>query len=278
MSLPEAGEVFAFAVSDGVEVLLRTLAVEAGAACVVMTTWSARGPLRRAKLPARFELQPLNHHGWNRPLVGAWVAQGPPAPVRALGLIAPRPSERRRVLHPKTWLSSPAKTRAMAARVLPVSQWATLLADVRAQWRWEHERERVVAEDARAELARGGALLAAVQQQRSRREALVRTGLRGLKPRRFFAAWRGALPAALITRAEALMQAAIAALEGKTPAQAAKRLSGLVRAFNRLDAAHGHRFGAPDAEDVMEAVGELALACGVTGAVFDAKIDAVREF
>jgi hypothetical protein len=55
-------------------------------------------------------------------------------------------------------------------------------------------------------------------------------------------------------------------------------LSGLVRAFNRLDASSGHRFGSADAEDVMEAVGKLALACGVSDAAFDAKIDAVREF
>ena len=99
-----------------------------------------------------------------------------------------------------------------------------------------------------------------------------------LRRKRFFTAWKGAVPAAMIRDAEASIREAVLSLEGKSPAQAARRLSKLVRTFNALDGHHGRIFDTIDAEDIMDAVGSVAFACGVDVAVFDDVIDAVRDF
>jgi len=278
MTLPRPGALLAFSVTPEVEVLLWTLAVEEGTACVVMTTTSARAPLRRAKLPASLTLQALDHHAWNRPLLGYWVRQSAPKELRPLGIRAPSAAYVSRVLHPKTWLAMPKKNGAVAQKVLSLGQWSLLLRDVRAQWRWDHERDAVLAEDARAESERSHALLAAVAAHRTRQETLVRAGPASLKTRRFFKAWREVHPRALEREAEALVREAVLELQGATVPKATKRLIALVQAFNRLDEAHQHPFDTADAEDIMEAIGELALVCNVSDDLFDAKIDAVREF
>ncbi len=74
------------------------------------------------------------------------------------------------------------------------------------------------------------------------------------------------------------MREAVLSLEGKSPAQATRRLAKLVRTFNALDGHHGRTFDTIDREDIMEAVGTVAFACGVDDAVFDDVIDAARDF
>ena len=67
-------------------------------------------------------------------------------------------------------------------------------------------------------------------------------------------------------------------LEGKSAKQATRRLATLVRAFNKLDGRHGREFDTVDREDIMEAIGTVAFACGVDDDVFEDVIDAERDF
>jgi hypothetical protein len=270
--------VFALEVSKGVEVLLRVVAAQGKTRCVVVTRHSGP-PLERPPVTKEiFEGQPLAHHGWNRPLIGGWVADAPPPELRPLGVLPLRKQESERVLHPETWWRLPKKTAELSHKVLPLCAWGLLVRDARVQWRWEHERADVLAEDAKLERENEAKFEAAVTAQGKRKATLQKKGVASLKKKRFFAAWKGAVPAPLIKEAELAMQEAIASLEGKSPAQAARRLARLVRTFNALDGHHGRSFDTIDAEDIMDAVGTVAFACGVDDEVFDEVIDAARDF
>lgn len=273
--LPQAGEVFAVrvAASNANEVALRVIDVCEGAACVVMTTWSAKGPL-----PKIFTLQAFDHHSWNRPVLGGWVQRPAPAEVRLLGVVPVRAAERARVLHPKLWLAMREKTAAMSKRVLPLVSWDGVLIDARAQWRWLHERAAVLAEDARAQALSQSKLFAAAAKQHAQRKRLLGSGVEGLQKKRFFAAWSGAVPKRMQTAAERLLRSAVTPGSELSKPEWIRRLISVVEAFNELDGSYGHDFSTPDTEDIMEAVALVATACGIDDDTFDAEIDAVREF
>jgi len=278
VSLPAVGELFAFAVAPGVEGVLRVVAAHDASRCVVVTRVQG-SPLKKApKGEALFELEPMTHHERRRPMMGCWVSVGPPAGVRSLGVVPLRADEGERVLHPEPWVKAARKTAALAAKVLPLASWDVVVADARAQWRWVHERDAVLAEDMRAERQRLDVFSAALAAQGKETEALAQRGVTALKRQRFFGAWKGQLPRALINDAELALREAVVSLEGRTAKQAASRLTKLVRAFNRLGKAHGHTFDTTEAEDIMDAVGTVALACGVDETTFDDAIDAARKF
>jgi hypothetical protein len=98
--------------------------------------------------------------------------------------------------------------------------------------------------------------------------------LAALKRERFFSSWKGFVPADAIRKAEAAVHEAIESLEGKSPAQAARRLATLVRTFNNLD----FEKGSIERETIMDAVEVLASACGVDEEGFEEVIDAERDF
>lgn len=276
--LPEPGDLFALEVSKGIEVVLRVVAALGDTRCVVVTRHSGptlKGPPQAEDL---FAVQPVAQHDWNRPVLGGWVNQPPPPQLRPLGRVPLRPGEADRVLHPEVWVKLAKKTPALSHKVLPLAGWGLLLGDARMQWRWDHQRAAVLAEDAQLEREKQVKFEAALAAQGKRQATLQKKGVSSLKRKRFFAAWKGAVPRALISEAEAAMREAVVSLEGKSPAQAGRRLATLVRTFNQLQGRHGHSFDTTDAEDIMEAVGTVAFACGVDDAVFDDVIDAVREF
>lgn len=99
-----------------------------------------------------------------------------------------------------------------------------------------------------------------------------------LKERRFFDSWKGFAPPAVIAKAEAAVQEAIASIEGRAPAAAADRLAVLVRTFNRLDDGKSFVVGSLERDTIMEALRTIASACGIEDSVFDEIVDGAREF
>lgn len=276
--LPEAGDVFALEVSKGHDVVLRVVASLGDTRCVVVTKHSAPMPKSAPRARAVFEVQPHSHHSWNRPMIGGWVSEAPPREVRWLGNVPLRAEEAARVVHPQTWVKLPKKTPDLAQKVLPLCGWDIIVNQARAQWRWDHDREAVLAEDAKHELEKQAKFKAALEQQAKKQAALQKRGVTGLAKRRFFAAWKGAVPPAMIKDAEAAMREAVLSLEGKSATQAARRLAQLVRTFNKLDGRHGRSFDTADSEDIMDAISTVAFACGVPDEVFEEEIDAARDF
>lgn len=254
------GRVLAVEVAPGHDVLLRVVAKHGASRCVVMTRQTGTSLLS----PALFRVQPRTHHHWNRPMLGGWVHELPPPEVRWLGKVALRKAEKSRVLHPELWVKAQDKSPALSVRVLPVCTWSQLLGDVRAQWRWENEPDAVLAEDAGREQASASRLEAAFAAHARRVDALKKQGVAALRGELFFEVWQRTHPVALIHDAEEAMQHAVAELLGKSPAQASKRLLALARTFHKIGERHGHQFDATDREDIMDAVGKLAVACGVS--------------
>ena len=276
--LPQAGDVFALEVSKGHDVVLRVVASLGDTRCVVVTKHSAATLKSAPKAKAVFEVQPHSHHHWNRPVLGGWVNAPPPPEVRLLGNLAVRAEEPERVLHPETWVKLPKKAPGMAEKVVPLSTWSTITEQARRQWRWDHEREAVLAEDAKNELAQQAKFKEAIEAQAKKNEALKKKGVKGLAKTRFFASWKGEVPAPMIKDAEALMREAVISLEGRSAAQATRRLTQLVKAFNKLDGQHDKTFDTIEREDIMDAISTVALACGVSDDDFEEKIDAERDF
>ncbi len=276
--LPQPGEVFAYEVGAGVELLLRVVAAVGDSRCVVASRFSGAPCTTPPEGAALFAVQPLDHHDRARPLIGGWVSTPAPRSLRRVGRVPVRRSEAARVLHPEAWVKVPRKTAALAQKVVPLTTWGALCDEARAQWRWDHERADVEREDAARDRDQAETLGAALARNRAEEEALVGKGLPGLRARRFFAVWGGEKPDALVRAAERAMSDAVRELDGLTPSRAARRLVKLVKTFNALDGKHGEAFDASDAEDIMEAVLLLAQVCDVTADDFTRLVDGARTF
>lgn len=101
--------------------------------------------------------------------------------------------------------------------------------------------------------------------------------LTALKRARFFSSWKGFAPTGAIKQAEAAVREAIESLNGKSPSQAVRRLTALVRTFNKLEGTEGFEFGTIEAETIMAAIGEVAAACGIEEREF-LEVDSERDF
>jgi hypothetical protein len=277
MQLPEPGDVLTYEVSPGRCVLLRVVARVDDARCVVLTRWQGKAPKKVPTAKSVKEVQPLEHHQWKRPMVGGWVREPLPDEVVRLGKLAVTRTERARVMHPRDWVNATTKTPHLGQKVLPMSGWAGLLRDAKAQWRWDHDRDAVLAEEAAVQAAKLEAFNRAVLEERERKTALLARDVKSFREERFFATWEHA-PKALVTALEGAMQAAVQALEGKRGDVAVPSLMRLVEAFNSLDGAHGHEFDTADAEELMEAAFTLALVTRVSEETFEARVATLQEF
>lgn len=274
----QPGELLALDVAPARWAVLRVLAVEQGDACVVMTGWS--GPvgtplatLRRAE--AVFAPQPLSHHKWSRPALGAWVKPPPPGSLTPLGRLPLRRGEAAKFLHPSTWVNAPRKTADLASRVLPTSSWEQLLEQARKQWRWDHDRAGLLAEEEAAQVARVAALQAAMARNAEAERAEEAAGLDGLVRHRFLPAWVDEKPPALARAAEKLFRDAVKDLRQLPARSAPKRLRALVGELNALHARY--ELDGDDAEDLLDALERLLRATPLSAQQVDA-LDALREF
>lgn len=243
-----AGEVLGLTVAPGVEALLRVIGVEGSHRCVVMTPLSGPPRARAPREGQLFAPQPRTHDGWQRPLLGGWVAAELPAGLRSLGVVPVRDDERERVVHPSQWVRT--RDRSEAARVLPVLSWAELCRQVEAQWRWEHGGP------VRPRSAGADALWAAVASSSPAKKAPVSWDT--LRRRRFFAVWGEEVPAEVRAAAEARVHDALPRLE-KGGARA--RTTELTKLKTALLA---FQLGPEERDDVEEVLAVLREACAVT--------------
>jgi hypothetical protein len=133
------------------------------------------------------------------------------------------------------------------------------------QWRWDHERDAVLAEDAAAELAKKRAAEAA-------QAAHVPATLPALRREKHFADWRPDQPRELIAASRAIVYAAIDELRvlpsSRRASHAKKALAKAARAFNRLEAKH-HFIYTIEREDIDAALFAIAEACGLDEATYE---------
>lgn len=272
---PEVGDVLAYEVSEGRAVLLRVVAQVDDACCVVLSRWQGKPPKKVPTAKALFEVQPLKHHQWDRPMIGGWVREPLPPEVRVVGRVAVKRPERARVMHPRDFVNAVKKTTAMGQRVLPMASWFGVLRDAKAQWRWDHERDEVLAEEKAAQDVKLEAYEAAVEQLKAEKLRQATRSFDEWKSQRFFETWSHA-PAALVTQLEAAMQATVTQLERE--ADPLPALRELMKKFNVLNGAAGHEFDGADGEELAQAAELLAQAAGLDAERFEDDVLSLRSF
>ncbi|MFT3712512.1 MAG: hypothetical protein QM817_33105 [Archangium sp.] len=258
--LPAVGDVLQFEVKSGVALLFRVVAEDGESRCVVLTRWTGK-PLSKSlpRAASMFEVQPLKHHAWDRPMIGGWVSAAAPSSVKTVGRAKVKSVEAKRVMHPREWVLAKKKTKAMGERVLPVASWDGLLRDARAQWRWDHERELVLEEESRIEVGKAEALNAYV--------AKTSRGVKGFIGERFFETWDERVPSEVVKSLEALMQRAAKAID--SGGDAATNVGALVDAFFDVD----YDFDELDQEELLAVASRLARAAGLSDAEFESLLD-----
>lgn len=250
--LPQAGDAFLMPLLDGRFGVCRVLwastpeqARTYGAphALVAGSPWigTAAPDLRE---PALREIQQLTHHAWNGQLNMNVVTAPPPAEFRKLGVIEP--------------------TAAEQALKCPASGGWSFAGPLWMQWRWDHDREAVLREDAERAAAQARAYKEAERQRQAARGALT---LEALRKRRRFTDWGGFAPAAAVRKcrrvfretAERLL--ALGAKPGKRAVLAV--LKECVERLNALDEQYEHFIETTTAEEVSGEIDDLAQASGL---------------
>jgi hypothetical protein len=258
------GSTYTYRVAKGRVAACRAIATRDGYTAVVGVAWEgARGATLAVMTRSRrfHRVQVLTHHNWktHKPpaIVGELVGDAPPVGFRFVGIV------------PVT----KAELASLARSYVTGGGWDLIRLQGRLQWRWDHERAKVLAEDRKAELAKAKRTIAAKKAQDVERLKLRKVGPRALVRRTWFSDFR---PAKMRDACRALMQGLVADLVAG-PRDAA-RITECVRAFNALDGKHGHSSDTPDAEQIMAALHEAADACGIADEIFDREVDALRDF
>jgi len=151
-----------------------------------------------------------------------------------------------------------------AVKIESYTDWEYLPFQVLMQWRWENDRERVLAEDAAEEAAEARATEIAREKETARRSGLTLAKLRRKKP---FSTWKRFVPAGTISKARKLVARCIASLEtiGRDGPSRPKitTIRALIEGFNALDESMGHWIETEEREDNCAVVDDLARAAGL---------------
>jgi hypothetical protein len=190
------------------------------------------------------EIQTLSHHSWKNGPNILWVSMLPPEDYRLIGTIKPSPADKRRQC-------SCSGGWAFAYQVL-------------TEWRWGHDRDAVLREDAeRAEKQ----AQEYKEFERRRREARGALTLEMLWKKRRFSDWKGYAPDNTIVACRVIFRKTVGALLalGKNPDESVMLpiLQGCIEQLNQLDEENGHFIETTIREDLCEDFSEIAEACGL---------------
>jgi hypothetical protein len=219
--------------------------------CILVATSSWRGSAPPdLDDPALREILRKTHHAWSGQLDVHFTADAAPPEYRLLGKIPPNESD-------------------LGLTTNALGRWSSDI-QVTAQWRWDHDREALLAEE--AEEARMKANRAAEEKRREeqRRSELAWEKLR-TKTR--FPTWPEHLGDDVVVASRQLFIEAVDGLatagskSGKRKARAVIRA--LVEGFNRLDEEHGHFIETVEREEICEEVADVALLAGLPPNVAD---------
>ena len=216
----------------------------AGSVLVAGSVWIG-DTVPEATDPALRPILRLTHHAWKGGEEVLWVSDPLPEDFLPLGVIEPTADERER-------------------ECCMMGGWASPRIQAFAQWRWDHEREAVLAEDA----ARDVAALEAQRQHAEEQEAhLASLTLEQLQGHVFFPHWK-TYPSKKATRkSRQIMEETVQALlvlgsEATEQARLAV-LQVCIERFNTLDEELGFFIETSEREDICEEFEALVHACGL---------------
>lgn len=250
ISLPAPGAAFLFPVPEGRFGLVRVLRSAEGdevrwmgqSVLVMVSSWIGATPPALDDPAIRAPLHLTHHHCGGRPAVG-FVGEPPPPHLTHLGEIPPTDEDR-------AWTSDGLLT------------WDGS-DDLVRQWRWDHERDALLAEEAATRAAEEDERLRRIEAEARRRGELTWERLRA---RVRFAGWEASLAPEVVAASRRLFVEAVDALAELGPRPNRRRatavLQDLVRGFNRLHAEH--RFIATmEREGICLELEELAFLAGL---------------
>lgn len=251
--LPAPGTVFLFPLPNGLwsacRVLRHTTQEESkriGAPMWVVAGSAWAGEAEPDLYDERLrEVLVLTHHKWQKQRHILWQEGSPPEEFRALGTLPVTDED-----------TDETGTGHSGWQAYPVQAWL--------QWRWDHERDAVLAEDAVQEAQRQVAIAAAPENYRKQ---LARLTLQGLLKKRRFTGWRGYVPKPLLQACRDYFQTAIEALIALGPSPSVRAririLRECIRRLNSLDEQNSHFISTIEREDLCAAFDEIVYACGL---------------
>jgi hypothetical protein len=256
VALPLPGSAFVFTLTDGRFGLCRVLRAVTDderrtfGNCVLVATssWIGNVPPPLADASVRAILR-KTHHSWNGKDDVYFVLAPPPPEYRLVGEIEPS-----------------GEDEAMPCN--SIGNWKSE-AQVFLQWRWEHDRDALLAEEARDALEKKRAAEAARARDDQRRSELTWAKLR-TKVR--FAGWSEHLVDDIVVSSRTLFTEAIdalAALGPKEKRNARGVLKMLVQGFNRLDEKHEHFIETIEREEICEEIEDIAFLAGLPDDIAD---------
>ncbi|MGE3778196.1 MAG: hypothetical protein AB7F89_13495 [Pirellulaceae bacterium] len=242
---PEAGTVFVAPTGDGRlaagRVLRRQFEGGAFGALVAASRWIGREvpPLDLVELR---ETLVLTHHRWQATPEIFWAHSPMPADFTAIGRIELPPEDRE-------------------ASSFTFGGWHSVPLQALLQWRWDHDREALLREEA------ANAVAEAQRRQKAAaaRAMLLRSlTLDSLAERKWLADWDSPSPGSPVAESRALLAQLVRELRAvpkltKTTARRLMRQS--VRAFNRLDSPRPF-ITTMEREELCEAYEQFACAAG----------------
>jgi hypothetical protein len=250
--LPKAGTAFALPLGDGrfsvCRVLLDTSSDRSkksnGATILVACSSWIGDQVPHADDPALRPILHLTHHAWNNYPNVLWISDEPPQDLIPIGTIEPTAEEQ-------------------TIPCMSYGSWKSLTLHPLAQWRWDHERDSVLAEDVSKQIKDKEAR---EKSQRERDQYLERITLDELRGRRFFPMWKDYSPAKAIRASRKLMSNLVKELLNLGPgASENERLAVLqqcIESFNELDA-EMQFIETVEREDICEEFEAIVHACGL---------------
>lgn len=250
--LPPVGTVYLMPLGDDRFGVCRVLRENAGeerkrhgepAVLVASSTWIGREPPDLAD-PRLREILSLTHHRWQNSPNANWVSMSPPDDFRAIGTLEPDENDRTY----ECWSSG---------------GWSFAY-QVLMQWRWEHDRENVLREDAEKQEQEARQREEAARQRKAGR---AEPTLAQLRNKRRFGDWADVAPAKATSSCRKLFRETIDALRelGEKPPE--ESVLPILRAFieglNELDVKYEHFIETTIREELCEEIDEIAAACGL---------------
>ena len=252
-NLPEIGDAFAFPLADGrfsvCRVLLDATSTEAKdwghpVVCVAVSSWIGT-EIPSVDDPALRPILRLNHHLWRNEPGTLWISEQVPSGFTFLGKIEPADKDRD--------LSRMA-----------FGGWDHLAVQPLAQWRWDNERDAVLAEDRQREKAEAESRRLA---EKERAGYLSRVTLEELRTHRFFPRWKVPPDKAVRASRDLMAHTIERLLELPSSASEEARMAVLqecIEAFNAFDA-ELHFIETCEREDICEEFEAIVHACGLGG-------------
>ncbi|MBX7223067.1 MAG: hypothetical protein K1Y36_24185 [Blastocatellia bacterium] len=264
--LPSVGAAFAFKLEDGRYSMCRVLLDETSqqakemapnSVLVACSAWVGES-IPEAENPELRPILHLTHHSWKNEPELWWVSDPVPAEFIPLGIIPPTREEQE--------LARPT-----------YGYWSSLTFQPLLQWRWDHEREAVLAEDViekQKEHERWE------QRAQARAKYLAEVTLEALLEHRFFPGWKRypskkATAASRTIMLETVQQLLTLGSEA-TESQKLAVLQHCIESFNAIDAKLNHFIETEERENICAEFDAIVHACGLGH--YDCLADTWREW